>query len=81
MSASANAPQADLTAYVICPNGVSSSLILQTELARLFPTINFKKATTVADLETVAPDDYDILFSTIKVETTKKLYVVRPIMS
>lgn len=81
MSASANAPRADLTAYVICPNGVSSSLILQTELARLFPTINFKKATTVADLETVAPDDYDILFSTIKVETTKKLYVVRPIMS
>ncbi|MGX7264825.1 BglG family transcription antiterminator [Enterococcus crotali] len=68
-------------ALVLCPSGISSSLIMQSELKELFPTIDFSLTTTVDQLESIAESDYDVIFSSVPLTTPKKMYLVNPIMS
>ncbi|GEN57030.1 PTS sugar transporter subunit IIC [Halolactibacillus alkaliphilus] len=68
-------------ALIICPNGISSSLILKTELNQLFPDFSFLQKHSVDDLRLVAKEDYDMIFSTVYVKADKPLYIVKPIMS
>ncbi|MBO0441870.1 BglG family transcription antiterminator [Candidatus Enterococcus ikei] len=68
-------------ALVLCPSGISSSLIIQSELKELFPTIDFSLTTTVDQLESIAESDYDVIFSSVPLTTPKKMYLVNPIMS
>ena len=37
------AVQEKVRALIVCPNGISSSLILQTELKKIFPTVHLRK--------------------------------------
>lgn len=67
-------------ALIICPNGISSSLILKTELQQLFPDFTFLQKHSVDDLKTVEVTDYDMVFSTVYVRADKPLYIVKPIM-
>lgn len=71
-----------LNALILCPSGISSSLIMQSELKVLFPQITFKKTSS---LENFSKDnlslDYDLIFSSVPIQTTKKVYVIKPIMS
>ena len=39
---------------LVCPSGISSSLILQSELRRLFPMIEFKETNAVREIENVS---------------------------
>lgn len=66
---------------IICPNGISSSLILKTELQQLFPDFSFLQKHSVDDLRLVETEDYDMIFSTVYVKADKPLYIVKPIMS
>lgn len=68
-------------ALVLCPSGISSSLIMQSELKELFPTIDFSLTTTVDQLESIAESEYDVIFSSVPLHTPKKTYLVNPIMS
>ncbi|MFD2308192.1 BglG family transcription antiterminator [Enterococcus termitis] len=68
-------------ALVLCPSGISSSLIMQSELRELFPTIDFDLTTTVDQLESISESDYDVIFSSVPLDTSKKTYLVNPILS
>lgn len=68
-------------ALVVCPNGVSSSLIVKENLKQLFPNIFFADAHSVAGLQQIDQDEYDMIFSTIKLETTCPFFLVPPMMS
>ncbi|MFZ4355876.1 transcription antiterminator BglG, partial [Enterococcus gallinarum] len=61
--------QEKLKALIVCPSGISSSLILQSELRRLFPMIEFKETNAVREIENVSEKSYDIIFSTVPIET------------
>ncbi|EOH93343.1 hypothetical protein UAW_02591 [Enterococcus haemoperoxidus ATCC BAA-382] len=68
-------------ALVLCPSGISSSLIMQSELKELFPTIDFSLTTTVDQLESIAESEYDVIFSSVPLDTPKKTYLINPIMT
>lgn len=68
-------------ALVLCPSGISSSLIMQSELKELFPTIDFSLATTVGEFESISETDYEVIFSSVALDTAKKCYVINPIMT
>ena len=56
---------AKLTALTICPNGVSSSLILQSELKQLFPKMVFREVHQIKQVKEIGVSTYDMIFSTI----------------
>ncbi|CAM3726862.1 BglG family transcription antiterminator [Erysipelothrix urinaevulpis] len=68
-------------AITVCPHGVSSSLLLNLQLEKLFPSIEFKGVFSAVDVKNIAADDYDLIFSTVYFETSKPLFVTTPIMN
>lgn len=73
--------QRQIVALAVCPNGVSSSLILTSELRNIMPEIDFKSIHQVEMLSTLHPREYDLIFSTVYFETDKPLFVVQPFMN
>ena len=71
--------QEKLKALIVCPSGISSSLILQSELRRLFPMIEFKETNAVREIENVSEKSYDIIFSTVPIETAKRFILPSPL--
>ncbi|QIL46810.1 PTS transporter subunit EIIA [Vagococcus coleopterorum] len=67
-------------ALVVCPNGISSSLILTSTLEKLFPKFEFKKVHQISEIKNLATDEFDLIFSTTVLEIEKPLYVVKPIL-
>lgn len=70
-----------IRALTVCPNGVSSSIIMQQQLQDLFPSITFETVHSVSDSQQLAPESYDLIFSTIYFQTSKPLYVTKPILN
>ena len=73
----------DLRAMIVCPNGVSTSLILQSELEKIFPRMEFQSISrshfkTVDKLER---DDVQVIFSTTHIESQDKVFLVKPLMT
>lgn len=68
-------------ALVVCPSGMSSSLIMLSELTTLFPMIDFIEASSFFELAQIAENDYDLIFSSLAIETDKPLYVMKPILT
>uniref|UniRef100_UPI00403FA2F3 BglG family transcription antiterminator n=1 Tax=Candidatus Enterococcus willemsii TaxID=1857215 RepID=UPI00403FA2F3 len=68
-------------ALILCPNGISSSLIMQAELKQLFPSIDFSLTNSVKELENIPEENYDVIFSNTALSSDKPTYVVQPIMS
>lgn len=70
-----------IQAIIVCPNGVSSSLMVETYLRSLFPS--FRWITSISKEEFSKTDEelYDIVFSTVPFKTEKPLFIVKPIMS
>lgn len=69
-----------LHALIICPNGVSTSMIMEAELKRLFPTITFHTQYTPEKLEQIPTNSYQLIFSSVKVVASKPVFIIRPIM-
>lgn len=67
-------------ALIVCPNGVSSSLILESELRILFPNIDFIASNSIEGIKNISRNSYDFIFSTVPIDTYKKVYIVKPIM-
>ncbi|EGP0011250.1 BglG family transcription antiterminator [Enterococcus faecium] len=73
-----------IRAVIVCPSGISSSLILKSELQQLFPMIFFTETNSADRLHEVDETSYDIIFSTVPLTLTdkkKSLYVLHPIMT
>lgn len=62
-------------ALIICPNGVSSSLVIKEDLKQLFSNIALTSSASLADLEEVVKG-YDMVFSTIRLAVDKPTYLV-----
>nr|WP_244150178.1 BglG family transcription antiterminator [Enterococcus villorum] len=78
------AQQKRIRAIILCPSGISSSLILKSELAHLFPTLFFTQTDSIDRLHEIDEETYDIIFSTVKISQLslkKSIYLVKPIMS
>lgn len=69
-------------ALILCPSGISTSLIMKTELEELFPQLEFYEASSIDKLNDKEFDnDYDLIFSSVDVKSDKKVYVINPLMS
>lgn len=51
-----------IRAVIVCPSGISSSLILKSELQQLFPMIFFTETNSADRLHEVDETSYDIIF-------------------
>ena len=76
-------PQSQLPyrAVIICPNGVSSSLILREDLKKLFPKIAFSYTTRLEQLSLLDESSYDLVFSTVELSSTKPTFPVSVLMT
>lgn len=72
---------AEKRAVIVCPNGVSSSLMLETQLKSLFPQFHWTSSLSTYDFKNMAMAAYDLVFSTVFLETEKPLFVLKPIMN
>lgn len=68
-------------ALVVCPNGVSSSLIVKEHLKQLFPNVYFAETHSLVGFEEVNQNEYDMIFSTIKLDTTCPFFLVPLVMT
>lgn len=66
-------------AVVICSNGIVTAKIMKDNLTRLFPEINFVKTGSAREFANFDLN-YDLVFSTIPLDTKKLLYVIDPVM-
>lgn len=66
-------------AVVICTNGIVTAKIMKDNLTRLFPEINFVKTGSAREFANFDLN-YDLVFSTIPLDTKKLLYVIDPVM-
>lgn len=67
-------------AIVVCTNGVSISNFLFINLKEIFPEFEFIKTLSVREFQTYS-HYYDIVFTTVYLDTNKPQFLVRPIMS
>lgn len=67
-------------AVVVCSNGIILSQILMKELKKLFPELKIILALSAREF-TETNLDFDVVFSTIPLSTTKKQYIITPNMS
>ena len=70
-----------IVAIVICPNGISSSLILRAELKQIFPMIEFYTMSFNDYKKNIGIQQVDMIFSTMSIELDKPLFIVKTIMN
>ena len=70
-----------IVAMVICPNGISSSLILRAELKQIFPMIEFYTMSFNDYKKNIGIQKVDMIFSTMSIEVDKPLFIVKTIMN
>lgn len=66
-------------ALVICSNGLVTAKIMKDNLTSLFPEINFVKTGSVREFVT-DNSGYDLVFTTVPLNTEKMQYVIDPVM-
>ncbi|MFF2015349.1 BglG family transcription antiterminator [Paenibacillus sp. NPDC058177] len=66
-------------AVVVCTNGVSISKLLLITLNDLFPEFIFLDSLSVREFKTYDLE-YDIVFSSVYLQTNKRLFIVKPIL-
>lgn len=72
----------NLKAITVCSSGISSSTIMLSELKKLFPNVKFIKSIGYDDIEKeIEVQDIDLVFSSIPIRTSKRTYIINPIMS
>ena len=68
-------------ALVVCPNGITVSKIMHSALKDLFPEFIFLDAISVREFEEWEESRYEFVFSSVYLNTEKKLFVVEPVLS
>ncbi|AXI10528.1 transcription antiterminator BglG [Oceanobacillus zhaokaii] len=70
-----------LNGLIVCANGISTSLMLKAQLNEMFPMINFTSIHSAEEIANVAKSSYDLIFSTVEVDSTKPAYLLKPLLS
>ncbi|WP_010648215.1 BglG family transcription antiterminator [Oceanobacillus massiliensis] len=65
-----------IKAIVVCPQGVSVSRLMFNEISELFPEFVFLDSLSIREFLDY-PLHYDVVFSPVHLETTKKLFVTK----
>lgn len=68
-------------AIVVCPSGVSSSLMVKHLIESLFSEITVEKTLSLQGYQNENIDQYDLIFSTVELESTLPYFYVKPIMT
>ncbi len=68
-------------AIVVCPSGISSSLMVKHLLESLFSEIIVEKTLSLQGYQKENVDQYDLLFSTVELESKLPCFYVKPIMT
>jgi transcriptional antiterminator/mannitol/fructose-specific phosphotransferase system IIA component (Ntr-type) len=68
-------------AIVVCPSGISSSLMVKHQLESLFSEIIVEKTLSLREFLEGEYDHYDLVFSTVMLETDLPCFYVKPIMT
>ncbi|WML41456.1 BglG family transcription antiterminator [Neobacillus sp. OS1-2] len=68
-------------AIVVCPSGISSSLMVKHQLESLFSEITVERNLSLQEFQKQNLDHYDLLFSTVALDTTLPCFYVKPIMT
>lgn len=63
-------------AIVVCPQGISVSRILFLTLKELIPEVQMIASVSVREFTQMASSEYDLIFSTIFIQTDKPLFIV-----
>lgn len=67
-------------AIPVCPNGVSASKLLESNLQAAFPELSFYPACSVREYQHfILP--YDLVFSTVPLKSTRTVFVVNEILN
>ena len=70
------APVSKPRAIVICQNGVTLSSLMYFSIKEMFPEFYFTRFVSMRVFTEISDNEYDVVFSTIHLETRKKLYIV-----
>jgi ascorbate PTS system EIIA or EIIAB component len=68
-------------ALVVCPSGISSSLMVKHQLESLFSEISVEKTLSLEEFQEEKMDHYNLVFSTVALETELPCFQVKPIMT
>jgi transcriptional antiterminator/mannitol/fructose-specific phosphotransferase system IIA component (Ntr-type) len=68
-------------ALVVCPSGISSSLMVKHQLESLFSEIAVENTLSLREFQEGHFDHYDLIFSTVRLETKLPCFYVKPIMT
>ncbi|WP_077300884.1 BglG family transcription antiterminator [Virgibacillus pantothenticus] len=71
----------EIHALIVCSNGISSSIMLRAQLKEMFPSIHFSRVHTVEQVCSIPLSSYDLIFSTVEVESPKPVFAVKPLLS
>jgi len=67
-------------ALVVCTNGLTISKIMQQTLKEIFPEFYFAESLSLRQFQNYSLD-YEIVFSTIPVQSEKPIYLINPLMT
>jgi transcriptional antiterminator/mannitol/fructose-specific phosphotransferase system IIA component (Ntr-type) len=67
-------------ALVVCTNGLTISKIMQQTLKEMFPEFYFSESLSLRQFQEY-PFDFDIVFTTIPVQSEKPMYLINPLMT
>lgn len=70
-----------ITAAVVCPNGISSSLIMASTIRETFPELKIIRVHSIEDVKAFLTEDVEMVFSTMYFSTDKPIYVTNPILN
>lgn len=65
---------------ILCPNGLSMSKLLEKKLREIFPEFLFYPTNSIREYENFMLP-HDIVFSTVPIQSTRKVYVINEILN
>jgi ascorbate PTS system EIIA or EIIAB component len=68
-------------AIVVCPSGISSSLMVKHQLESLFSEITVDQTLSLREFQEGKYDHYDLVFSTVRLKVSLPCFYVKPIMT
>ncbi|MED2974968.1 Transcriptional antiterminator [Bacillus sp. OV194] len=68
-------------ALVVCPSGISSSLMVKHQLESLFSEITIDRTMSLQEFKHCQLSNFDLVFSTVQLHTKKRYFLVKPIMT
>lgn len=66
---------------IVCPNGIGTSYMLKKQIEKLVPEIDILNIISLREYDYSKEYEFDLVFSTVFIQTTKPLIIVNPILT